>query len=237
LYFQVFDIPIHREGVPRGIKRDSKRSPRESGALPLALPLWLRLLERGGCEVFMSPWHVAVRDLSRVVYISLLYPRQLSPNAKENLMTNTPTANTIQVHRVFASTPEKIWRAFTQPDAFVRWLPPNGFTGHVHEMDVKVGGKYRMSFTNFTTDDSHFFGGKYIELRPNECIAYTAQFENPHLPGEMTTRVIITPVSVGVEIQVTQSGIPAPIPVAACCLGWQESLLHLANLVVPNIPG
>jgi uncharacterized protein YndB with AHSA1/START domain len=143
--------------------------------------------------------------------------------------------NTLQAHRVLTSTPEKIWRAFTQPDAFVRWLPPNGFVGHVYEMDVRVGGKWRMSFTNFTAGAEMFFGGKYIELRANECIAYTAQFDDPNLPGEMTTRVTINPVSVGVEIHVTQSGIPSMIPLEACYLGWQESLQHLAKLVEPNI--
>ena len=143
--------------------------------------------------------------------------------------------NTIPLHRVLTSTPEKIWRAFTQPDAFARWLPPNGFTGHVHAMDVKVGGSYRMSFTNFTTNSALFFGGKYLELRENEAIAYTASFEDPNLPGEMTTRVSIKPISVGVEIHVTQSGIPAMIPTEACYLGWQESLRNLARLVEPDI--
>ncbi len=147
------------------------------------------------------------------------------------------TKNTVHMHRVLTSTPEKIWRAFTQPDAFARWLPPNGFTAHVYEMDMQVGGRYRMSFTNFTTGGEMFFGGQYLELQPNECIAYTAQFEDPNLPGEMTTRVTIKSVSVGVEIHATQSGIPAVIPVAACYLGWQESLQNLARLAEPNIPG
>ncbi len=148
----------------------------------------------------------------------------------------TPT-NSVSLHRVLTSTPEKIWRAFTLPDAFARWLPPNGFTAHVYEMNVKVGGMYRMSFTNFSTNSEMFFGGKYLELRENECIAYTASFEDPNLPGEMTTRVTIKPVSVGVEIHATQSGIPAMIPTEACYLGWQESMRHLARLVEPNIPG
>ena len=156
-------------------------------------------------------------------------------------MTNTQTTsrsgNTIELHRVLTSTPEKIWRAFTQPDAFARWLPPNGFTAHVYELDAVVGGSYRMSFTNFTTGGEMFFGGNYLELRPNECIAYTASLEDPNLPGEMTTHITIKPVSVGVEIQITQSGIPAVIPAEACHLGWQESLRHLAKLVEPNIPG
>ncbi len=145
--------------------------------------------------------------------------------------------NTLQVHRVLTSTPEKIWRAFTQADAWVRWLPPNGFTGHVYALELKVGGTYRMSFTNFTTGSDIFFGGKYLELKPNECIAYTAKFEDANLPGEMTTRVIIKPVSVGVEIHATQSGVPSMIPLEACYLGWQESLRNLARLVEPNIPG
>ena len=152
-------------------------------------------------------------------------------------LQNTATGNTVQLHRVLTSTPEKIWRAFTQPDAFARWIPPNGYTGHVHGMDLTVGGTWRMSFTNFTTSGEMFFGGKYIELKPNECIAYTSQFEDPNLPGEMTTRITIRAVSVGVEIHATQSGIPAVIPVEACYLGWQESLLNLARLVEPNIPG
>lgn len=145
------------------------------------------------------------------------------------------STNSVQLHRVLTSTPEKIWRAFTQPDAFARWLPPNGFIAHVYEMNVKVGGSYRMSFTNFTTGSELFFGGKYLELRPNECIAYTAQFEDPNLPGEMTTRATVQRVSVGVEVHFIQSGIPSMIPLEACYLGWQESLQHLAKLVEPNI--
>ena len=144
---------------------------------------------------------------------------------------------TVQLHRVLTSTPEKIWRAFTQSDAFASWLPPNGFTGHVEAQDVKVGGTWRMHFTNFTTKTDMHFGGKYIELRENECIAYTCAFDDPNLPGEMTTRVTIKAVSVGVEIHIKQSGIPAAIPVEGCYLGWQESLEHLKRLVEPNIPG
>lgn len=155
-------------------------------------------------------------------------------------MSTTPTAassGTIQLHRVLTTTPQKIWRAFTQPDAFARWLPPNGFIAHVYEMNVKVGGTWRMSFTNFTTNIEMFFGGKYLELRDNELIAYTSRFEDANLPGEITTLVTIKPVSVGVEIHATQSGIPSMIPTEACYLGWQESLRHLARLVEPNIPG
>jgi uncharacterized protein YndB with AHSA1/START domain len=155
-------------------------------------------------------------------------------------MSSTQTATgtgTVQLHRVLTSTPDKIWRAFTQPDAFARWLPPNGFVGHILQMDVKLGGAWRASFTNFTSGNEMFFGGNYVELRENECIAYTAKFDDPNLPGEMTTRVTIKPVLVGVEIHITQSGIPNMIPPEACYLGWQESLKHLARLVEPNIPG
>lgn len=143
--------------------------------------------------------------------------------------------STITLHRVFASTPEKIWRALTTPEAFTQWLPPNGFTAHVHEMDVTVGGRWRMHFTNFTTQYQERFGGRYLELRENECVAYTAVFDNADLPGEMTTRVTIKAVSVGVEIHVSQSGIPDVIPPDACYLGWQESLRNLARLVEPHI--
>lgn len=146
-------------------------------------------------------------------------------------------SGTVQFHRVLTSTPEKIWRAFTQPDAFARWLPPNGFVGKITQLDAKVGGTWRGYFTNFTTQSEIHFGGKYIELKENECIAYTASFDDPNLPGEMTTRVTIKSVSVGVEIHITQTGIPDVIPTEACALGWQESLKHLARLVEPNIPG
>jgi uncharacterized protein YndB with AHSA1/START domain len=142
----------------------------------------------------------------------------------------------VQFHRILTSTPEKIWRAYTQPDAFARWLPPNGFTGRITQMDVKVGGAWRGYFTNFTTGGEIHFGGKYTELRENECIAYTSSMDDPVFAGEMTTRVLIKPVSLGVEINIMQSGIPAVIPVEACYLGWQESLQHLAKLVEPNIP-
>jgi uncharacterized protein YndB with AHSA1/START domain len=143
---------------------------------------------------------------------------------------------TVQFHRVLTSTPEKVWRACTQPDAFARWLPPNGFTGRMTQMDVKLGGAWRGYFTNFTTGTEIHFGGKYVELSENECIAYTASFDDPNLPGEMTTRVLIRSVSCGVEINITQTGIPDVIPTDSCYLGWQESLEHLRRLVEPNIP-
>lgn len=144
---------------------------------------------------------------------------------------------TVQLHRVLTSTPEKIWRAFTQADAFARWLPPNGFVGRIETLEARVGGAWRGSFTNFTSGSVIHFGGKYLELRENECIAYTASFDDPNLPGEMTTRVLIKAVSCGVDIHITQSGIPDVIPTDGCYLGWQESLRHLARLVEPNIPG
>ena len=144
--------------------------------------------------------------------------------------------NTVQLHRVLTTTPEKIWRAFTQPRAFARWLPPNGFVGHIEKMEVKVGGAWRGSFINFTSGQEMFFGGSYVELKPNEIIAYTATFDDPNLPGEMITRVVLKAVSVGTDVQITQSGIPPMIPTEACYLGWQESLLNLARLVEPNIP-
>ena len=146
------------------------------------------------------------------------------------------TTNSVHFHRVFRTTPEKVYKAFTDPDAFTRWLPPCGFTAKVHHMEVKVGGSYQMSFTNFTTGNSHSFGGKYLELVSGKRISYTATFDDPNLPGEMRTTVDITPVSCGVEINIKQEGIPSVIPTEACYLGWQESLVFLAKLVEPEIP-
>jgi len=147
------------------------------------------------------------------------------------------SGNSVQLHRVLRATPERIYRAFLDPDALAKWLPPNGFTGKVHQMDAKVGGGYKMSFTNFTSGNSHSFGGKYMELKPHERIRYTNQFDNPGLPGEMTTTVTIKKVSVGTELNVLQEGIPSAIPAEACYLGWQESLTLLAKLVEAEIPG
>ena len=143
--------------------------------------------------------------------------------------------NTVRFHRVLRATPEKVYRAFLDPDAMVKWLPPNGFTGKVHHLDAKVGGTYRMSFTNFTTGKGHSFGGKYLELVPGERIRYTDRFEDPNLPGEMITTVTLKPVSVGTEINIVQEGLPQAIPLEACYLGWQQSLNHLAMLVEPEI--
>lgn len=147
--------------------------------------------------------------------------------------TNT---NTIQLHRVLRTTPEKIYKAFLDPDAMAKWLPPNGFTGKVHQMDAKVGGSHKMSFTNFTTGNGHSFGGTYLELVPNERIRYTDKFDDSNLPGEMQTTVTLKKVSCGTELNVVQEGVPAVIPAEACYLGWQESLAQLAKLVEPEIP-
>lgn len=145
--------------------------------------------------------------------------------------------SSVQLHRVLRATPERVYRAFLDPDAMTKWLPPNGFTGKVHHMDARVGGGYKMSFTNFSSGNSHSFGGKYVELKPHEKIRYTNQFDNPGLPGEMTTTVRLRKVSVGTELNVVQEGIPAAIPPEACYLGWQESLALLAKLVEAEIPG
>jgi uncharacterized protein YndB with AHSA1/START domain len=146
-----------------------------------------------------------------------------------------PSTKTVRLHRVLAAKPDKVFRAFTTPDAMTRWLPPNGFTCTVHQMDAKVGGTYRMLFTNFTTGKAHAFGGKYLELVPGERIRYTDHFEDPNLPGEMTTTVTLKSVSVGTELDIVQEGLPAAIPLEACYLGWQQSLNQLAMLVEPEI--
>jgi len=142
---------------------------------------------------------------------------------------------TVRLHRVLRSTPERVYRAFLDADAMAKWLPPNGFTGKVHEMDATVGGVYRMSFTNFTTGQTHSFGGRYLELVANERIRYTDQFDDPNLPGQMQTTVTLQAVSCGVELNVVQEGIPEAIPVEQCYLGWQESLTLLAKLVEAEI--
>jgi uncharacterized protein YndB with AHSA1/START domain len=159
-------------------------------------------------------------------------------------MTNSPQStsavagtNTVRLHRVLATTPEKIYRAFLDADALVKWLPPNGFTAKVHHMDVKVGGTFRMSFTNFTSEKSHAFGGEYLELVPHERIRYTDRFDDPNLPGVMHVTVTLKKVSVGTEINIVQEGVPAVIPIEACYLGWQQSFAQLAQIVEPDIPG
>ena len=144
--------------------------------------------------------------------------------------------NTVRFHRVLRATPDRVYRAFLDPDAMAKWLPPNGFTGKVHHLDARVGGTYRMSFTNFTSGKSHSFGGEYLELVPNERIRNTDRFDDPNLPGEMQVTVTFRKVLVGTEIQIVQEGVPDVIPPEACVLGWQESLALLASLVEPEIP-
>jgi uncharacterized protein YndB with AHSA1/START domain len=145
------------------------------------------------------------------------------------------STGTVQLHRVLAATAERVYRAFTDPAAMVKWLPPHGFTATVHEMDARVGGRYRMSFTNFSNQQSHSFGGTYVELKPNELLRYTDKFDDPNLPGEMMTTVTLKAVSCGVELRVVQEGIPSVIPVEQCYLGWQQSLTLLTQLVEAEI--
>ena len=144
--------------------------------------------------------------------------------------------NTIRLHRVFRSTPERIYRAFVDAEAMAKWLPPNGFTAKVHHMDAKVGGTFKMSFTNFTTGKSHSFGGQYLELVPHERLRYTDKFDDPNLPGEMKVTVALKKVSCGTEVHIEQEGVPDVIPAEACYLGWQESLVLLGKLVEAEIP-
>ncbi len=142
----------------------------------------------------------------------------------------------IRLHRVLRAPAERIYRAFLDPDAMAKWLPPNGFTGKVHRMDARVGGSYKMSFTNFTTGSSHSFGGSYVELVPNQRIRHTDQFDDPNLPGTMVVTIALKKVLVGTDVEIAQEGIPDPIPAEACYLGWQESLALLAKLVEAEIP-
>lgn len=144
--------------------------------------------------------------------------------------------STIRLHRVLRATPERVYRAFLDPDALVKWLPPHGFTGKIHQMDARVGGSYKMSFTNFTTQKSHFFSAQYLELVPNERIRHTDKFDDPNLPGEMQVTITLKKVFCGTELNITQEGVPDVIPAEACYLGWQESLTLLAQLVDPEIP-
>lgn len=146
-------------------------------------------------------------------------------------------SNTIRLHRVLRAPPERIYRAFLDADAKAKWLPPNGFTGKVHHLDARVGGSYRMSFTNFSTGENHTFGGTYTELVPDRRICYTDRFDDPGLPGEITVTISLAPVSCGTEVQVVQEGLPDVIPVELCYLGWQESLVLLGKLVETTVSG
>jgi len=152
------------------------------------------------------------------------------------MSTTTTNTHIIRLHRVFRATPERIYRAFLDADAMVKWLPPHGFTGKIHHMDTKVGGTYKMSFTNFTSGKSHTFGGTYLEMVPHERLRYTDKFDDPNLPGEMQTTITLKQVSVGTELSIVQQGVPGVIPAEACYLGWQESLTLLAQLIEAEIP-
>ncbi|MDB5921877.1 MAG: polyketide cyclase [Betaproteobacteria bacterium] len=147
------------------------------------------------------------------------------------------TTNTVRLHRVLRARPERVYKAFLDADAMAKWLPPYGFTCKVHQLDAKVGGTHRMSFTNFGSGHGHSFGGEYLELVPGARIRYTDRFDDPNLPGEMLTTVTLKAVSCGTELSVVQEGVPAVIPVEMCYLGWQDSLAQLATLVEPEIPG
>jgi uncharacterized protein YndB with AHSA1/START domain len=149
--------------------------------------------------------------------------------------SETRIANTVRLHRVLATKPEKVYRAFIEADALAKWLPPNGFVCTVHRFEGKVGGTFKMSFRNFTTGMSHSFGGEFLELIPGKRLRYTDTFDDPNLPGEMQVTVILKKVSVGTELDITQAGVPDVIPAEACYLGWQESLRNLARLVEPEI--
>src|SRR5262245_62437084 len=146
------------------------------------------------------------------------------------------TTNTVRLHRVLRAPAERVYRAFLDPEAMVKWLPPHGFTAKVHATDVRVGGSYRMSFTNFSTGASHSFGGKYVELTPHERIRYTDKFEDPSMPGEMQVAISLRQVDCGTELHVVQEGVPSAIPLESCYVGWQESLTLLAQLVEAEVP-
>ena len=150
--------------------------------------------------------------------------------------TESVSTSTIRLHRVLRATPERVYRAFLDPDALAKWLPPNGFTCKVHHLDAKVGGTYKMSFTNFTTGKSHSFGGTYLELKPHERIRYTDKFDDPNLAGEILTTITLKKISCGTEVNIVQEGVPSAIPAEACYLGWQESLTLLVKLVEAEIP-
>ncbi|RPE77235.1 SRPBCC family protein [Vulcaniibacterium tengchongense] len=152
------------------------------------------------------------------------------------MSATTATAPTVRLHRVLGAPAEKVYRAFLDPAALAKWLPPDGFTCTVHEMDARVGGRRRMSFANFSTQNGHGFGGTYLELVPNARIVYTDRFDDPNLPGEITTTVSLREVFCGTELHIVQENLPEAIPVEACYLGWQESLILLGKLVEPNIP-
>lgn len=157
--------------------------------------------------------------------------------AASSTSTEVPSDRTLRLHRVLPTTPEKLFRAFTEGDALAKWLPPDGFTCTVHHLDGKVGGTFRMSFTNFASGHSHAFGGEYIELKPGELVRYTDRFDDPNLPGEMEVTVRLRQVACGTELNIEQANVPAAIPLESCYIGWQQSLENLARLVVPDVKG
>jgi uncharacterized protein YndB with AHSA1/START domain len=175
-----------------------------------------------------------LRAVPEIILAQFGGSRSAGPNSlyKEQRMPST-----VRFHRVLRATPERVYRAFLDADAMAKWLPPNGFTGKVHHLDAKVGGRFKMSFTNFTSGNSHSFGGEYLELVPDERIRYTDVFDDPNLPGELQVTVTLKKVSVGTDLTIVQEGIPDAIPAEACYLGWQESLTLLAKLVEAEIPG
>lgn len=158
------------------------------------------------------------------------------PNTTMSKENTTSATNTIRLHRVLAAKTERVYRAFIDADALAKWMAPNGFTGRVHHINAKVGGSYKMSFTNFNTGKSQSFGGTYLELKPNELLKYTDKFDDPNMPGEMITTITVKEVFCGTELHITQEGVPAFIPAEACYLGWQESLTLLKMLVEAEIP-
>src|SRR4051812_47192521 len=178
---------------------------------------------------------IIIRRACPGVIVLFVVVMKTETETENNIMTATNT-NTIRLHRVLRAKPERVYRAFLDADALAKWLPPNGFTCKVHNLDAKVGGTFRMSFTNFTTAKSHSFGGKYLDLKPHELIRYDDKFDDPNLPGEMITTVALKQVFCGTDVNITQEGIPSVIPAEACYLGWQESLILLAKLVEAEIP-
>ncbi len=157
-------------------------------------------------------------------------------DGRDLLRKEAEIPGTVRLHRVLKAPPERVYKAFLDPDAMAKWLPPHGFTGKVHHMDAQVGGSYKMSFTNFSTGHAHSFGGTFLELVPGQRLRYTDTFDDPNLPGEMQTTVVLTKVFCGTEVNIVQEGIPDVIPAEACCLGWQESLTLLAQLIEAEIP-
>jgi len=170
------------------------------------------------------------------IYVTIKSNRSVCEQKRNTQIMKNDNTNTVRLHRVLRAEPERVYRAFLDADAMAKWLPPNGFIGKVHHLDARVGGTCKMSFTNFGTGESHSFGGRYLELKSNELLRYTDVFEDPNLPGEMITTVVLKRVSCGTELNITQEGIPAMIPAEACYLGWQESLVLLAKLVEAEIP-